>query len=251
MWSHCSRPDQAATLAAGWFADATDSVVENDRSTLGMACFGSESASSGLIRCQSSGRKSILVTAPPVACSMAAQCSIGIAPRIFQLPIAAADTPSSFASVRRPPASRAAVSSRCSDRGSISVFISMTDFNTFGVFRSTPRDDISSIKSQIVKTIGERITLKIRLALRLGLPLFLVQRGRRCCSARRGQSVVGAFNDPDQQQASKKNRNPTGWLWKLGATVRALLSLITHRCIAILTSNQTHSAPHSEFDGSL
>lgn len=45
MWSHCSRPDQAATLAAGWFADATDSVVENDRSTLGIGVFCSESAS--------------------------------------------------------------------------------------------------------------------------------------------------------------------------------------------------------------
>lgn len=153
---HCSRPGYAAT-EAGLVAGATASVAENDRSTLGMACFGSESASSGQIRCQSSGRKSILVTAPPVACSMAAQCSIGIAPRIFQLPIAAAETPSRLASVKRPPASRAAVSSKCSDRSSIAVFISMTDFNTFSVFRSTPRDDISSIQSQIVKTIGERI----------------------------------------------------------------------------------------------
>ena len=133
------RSQQRGRHIAGWPHAAPP--PSNDRSTLGMACFGSESASSGQIRCQSSGRKSILVTAPPVACSMAAQCSIGIAPRIFQLPIAAADTPSSFASVRRPPASRAAVSSRCSDRGSISVFISMTDFNTFSVFRSTPRDD--------------------------------------------------------------------------------------------------------------
>lgn len=39
LWSHCSRRYQAATLGSGWFAGATDSVAENDRSTLGMAGF--------------------------------------------------------------------------------------------------------------------------------------------------------------------------------------------------------------------
>lgn len=97
------------------------------------------------------------VTAPPVACSMAAQCSIGIAPRIFQLPTAAADTPSMFASVKRPPASRAAVSSKCSERGLMGVFMSIAESNTFSVYKSTPRDELSSVQSQIVKTIGERI----------------------------------------------------------------------------------------------
>lgn len=60
------------------------------------------SARSGQIRCQSSGRSSRLVTAPPVARSMARQCSIGT-PRPRQFDTAWGDVQMASASFASPP----------------------------------------------------------------------------------------------------------------------------------------------------
>src|SRR5574343_680318 len=66
---------------------------------------------SGQIRCQSSGRKSQRLTAPPVARSMAAQCFSGTlcSSRIRQLLTVACVTPMAFASATTPPAASMAL----------------------------------------------------------------------------------------------------------------------------------------------
>lgn len=71
------------------------------------------SASSGQMRCQSSGRSSLRVTSPLVACSINAQCSGGTVPRLTHAATAVWTTPQCSASFCCEPMAPIAFDSAC------------------------------------------------------------------------------------------------------------------------------------------